>query len=192
MVLAGALAAPAQAEVILYEATLSGLQEASPNTSEGAGSVGVTIDTDDSTMRVQATFSDLTGTTTAAHIHCCAPIGVNASVATTTPTFLGFPSGVTSGTYDATFDMTLASSYRSGFIDDHGGTTALAFAALLEGLDDGLAYFNLHTSAFPGGEIRGQLSLVREPVAVPEPASAALVLAGLALLLSSRRRQPRR
>jgi hypothetical protein len=49
----------------------------------------------------------LTSTDTAAHIHCCAPLGTNAGVATTVPTFLGFPLGVTSGTYSSqVFDLT--------------------------------------------------------------------------------------
>jgi len=38
----------------------------------------------------------------------------------------------------------------------HGGTAAGAEAALVGGLAAGQAYFNIHTSPFPGGEIRGQ------------------------------------
>lgn len=38
-----------------------------------------------------------------------------------------------------------------------------AEAALLAGLLNGTAYFNIHTMMFPGGEIRGQLHLVPEP-----------------------------
>ncbi|MBS0485263.1 MAG: CHRD domain-containing protein, partial [Proteobacteria bacterium] len=50
------------------------------------------------------------------------------------------------------------------------------------GLDDGKAYFNLHTNLFPGGEIRGLLS------PVPEPESYALWLAGLGVLTVCARR----
>ena len=36
----------------------------------------------------------------------------------------------------------------------NGGTAASAFAALCAGIDGGMAYFNIHTNAFAGGEIR--------------------------------------
>jgi hypothetical protein len=86
---------------------------------------------------------------------------------------------VTSGTYDQTFDLTLASSWRAGFITDHGGTPAGAEAALAAGLASRTAYLNVHTSFAPGGEIRGFL-------AVPEPSSPALVGAALGLLALTR------
>jgi len=83
-------------------------------------------------MRVEISFSGLTGTTTASHIHCCeATPGANANVmvATTTPTFPGFPLGVTSGSYDQTFDLTNAGSYNPDFITAHGGTVLCAETA---------------------------------------------------------------
>src|SRR4051812_12331995 len=89
----------------VFYANLSGPSEAVPNTSPGVGKAIVTIT--DNMMRVQVTFSGLTGTTLASHIH--APVliaGGAAGVATTTPTFAGFPLGVTSGNYDNTLDMT--------------------------------------------------------------------------------------
>ena len=51
-------------------------------------------------------------------------------VATTTPTFPGFPPGVTSGTYDNTLDTSLASAFNPAFVTDHGGTAAGAETAL--------------------------------------------------------------
>jgi hypothetical protein len=182
LALAAALALPAQAAIIEYEATLNGLQEVPPNASPGTGTAEVTIDTQANTMRVQASFSGLLSNTTNAHIHCCALPGFSAGVATTTPTFPGFPGGVTAGIYDQIFDMTMASSFNPAFITANGGTPASAFARLLIGLDAGEAYFNVHSVMFPGGEIRGQLSRV------PEPASAALLLAALGLLAATRRR----
>jgi hypothetical protein len=118
-------------------------------------------------MHVDVAFSGLRGPTTAAHIHCCLPSplasGVNAMVATTTPTFTGFPLGVTSGTYSHDFDLTLASSYNPAFITsafNASGTIAGAEAALEAGIGNGETYLNIHTAlplGFPGGEIRGFL-----------------------------------
>ncbi len=84
-------------------------------------------------MRVQASFSGLTGNSTNAHIHgnTLAPFSGTAIVATPLPTFPGFPSGVTSGTYDTTFDMSLAPSWNSAYITAHGGTPLSAFADLI-------------------------------------------------------------
>ena len=53
--------------------------------------------------------------------------------------------------------MTLASSYNPAFVTAHGGTVAGAEADLLAGLKAGQAYLNIHSSTFPGGEIRGFL-----------------------------------
>lgn len=170
------------AAVTVYTATLTGAAEAPPNGSPGSGTAFVTIDDIAQTMRVQASFSGLTGPVTAAHIHCCTavPGAGNAGVATPTPSFPGFPGGVMAGTYDHSFDMSLASSWNAAFLLNNGGTTQFAFGTLLNGLLQGRAYFNIHTQVFPGGEIRGFLAA---PAAgVPEPASWAMMLAGFGLV----------
>jgi CHRD domain/PEP-CTERM motif len=178
-----ALALPATAHESIYAAALTGSAENPPNASPGSGAARVTIDFDLVTMRVEASFLDLMGTTTASHIHCCAAADANAGVASQTPSFTGFPLGVMAGSYDHTFDMTMASSYNAAFITANGGTVSGAFNALVAGLDGGLAYFNIHTTSFPGGELRGQLALV------PEAETWALMLAGLAAVGAATRRR---
>jgi hypothetical protein len=120
------------------------------------------------TIQINATFSGLTSSNiTGAHIHCCAPFGTNAGVATTTPTFPGFPLGMTSGTYTSqVFDLTQPLIYNTapgGFLSMFPGIPQ-AEAALIAGIENGQTYFNIHTSNFPGGEIRGQLTAVPGPI----------------------------
>lgn len=187
-----ALALPAAAHDTVYIGTLSGAKEAPANASPGTGSATLTINDHDNTLRVQFDFSGLLGNSTAAHIHCCtvtAETGT-AGVATTTPTFAGMLAGVnlgvTSGSYDHTFDMNLATSYNAAFLNNpttFNGNTALAFAALASGIADGKAYLNVHSNVVPGGEIRTFFTL--SPV--PEPQTYALMLAGLGLLALRRR-----
>lgn len=176
------LFSPLFAAPITFIAHLDGLSEEPPNGSQGTGTALVTIDDMAHTMSVDVVFSDLSTGNTAAHIHVInGPGDTNTTdtvgpVATTTPTFPGFPSGTTSGTYDMTFDTTLASSYRAGWITDSGGTTELAETELFAGITSGRAYLNIHSATFPGGEIRGFLTLV------PEPASLTLALIGIVSL----------
>lgn len=177
------LAVPANAAVMIFGAVLSGAQESSPNDSLGTGTAVVTLDDAAKTLRVQTTFSGLTGLTTAAHIHCCAGLGLDAGVATQVPTFTGFPAGTTAGSYDQTFDMTLASSWNPAFITNNGGTVDTAFLALRTGMLAELSYLNIHTDVFPRGEIRGQLA------AIPEPATWGLMIAGFGAVGAAMRRR---
>jgi hypothetical protein len=177
----GAAAAP-----IYYVATLSGANESPPNISPATGFATVVFDSVAHTLFISTDFQGLTGTSTVAHIHCCVGIPLdttlNAAAATPTPTFPGFPTGVTAGSYNHLLDLTLTSSYRSGFVTASGGTAAGAEAVLGEGLRQGRAYFNIHSATYPGGEIRGFL-------VTPEPGTFALVGGVLAASLYFRRRR---
>lgn len=176
-IIAVCLAWSADAVPITYRATLSGTAEDPPNASPGTGSALVTIDTAANDLHVMFSFADLLGTTTAAHIHgpTAMPLDGIAGVVTTTPTFPGTPLGVTTGSYDQSFDLTLASTFNSAFVTAQGGVPE-ASAALAAALAEGTAYLNIHTTSFGMGEIRGFLTPIPLPAALP------LLLAGLLAL----------
>jgi hypothetical protein len=182
------LPAPAANAIpMTFEADLSGANEVPVVISPGTGLATIVLDPTAETLQVNATFSGLTSNTTMAHIHCCAPLGTNAGVATTVPAFDGFPLGGTSGTFSsAVFDLTQSSIYNPAFVTLEGGL-AQAEAALIAGIGGGMTYFNIHTVDNPGGEIRGQLSPVPGPIA--GAGLPGLILAGGGLLAWWRRRQ---
>ena len=130
------------------------------NASPGLGFALIGYDAAAHTLSVLAGFDDLLAGVSASHIHCCAAAPTNAGVATTTPTFPGFPSGVTMGFYSQIFDLTLMSSFNPAFIAANGGTPLAAELVLAAGIASGLTYFNIHTTMFTGGEIRGTLTPV--------------------------------
>ena len=176
MVMMAALMVPApaaHADPITFIANLSGANENPANASPGTGVATIVLDPVAQTLQVNATFAGLTSNTTAAHIHCCQTMpgtNQNEGVATAVPTFpavdgfLGFPLGVTSGTFTSgVYDLTQPLIYNPAFVGT--GTIAQAEAALIAGIEGGATYFNIHTGNFPMGEIRGELTAVPGPIA---------------------------
>jgi hypothetical protein len=144
--------------LITCKATLLGVNENPPNSSPATGSITFTFDQSSSTSTWVLIWSGLTAPATAGHVHSPAPPGVNAGVVVP---FTGI-AAATSGT-------------SSGSTTTLNGRTAAQFA---NDLLTGMAYSNIHTSIFPGGEIRGQL-VCAGPVGVPEfpPVLGALAIA---------------
>src|SRR2546423_7338007 len=171
-------AAAGHAAPIAFVANLLPGNEVPPTASTGSGTAIVILDPSANTMHVNIVFGGLTSGTTASHIRCCeAAPGANANVgvATTTPTFAGFPLGVTSGTYDNTLNLLAASSYNPAFIAgpfDPSHTVAGAATALINGIENAETYLNIHTVQFGGGEIRGILVAPRLTPLVPAGAAS--------------------
>jgi hypothetical protein len=148
-----------------------------PTASAGTGYGTALYDNVAHTLKLDCTFSGLdpvnnTGVT-ASHIHSetLLPFQGTAGVATTTPTFAGFPAGVLAGEYHNTLDLTLASSWNPAYVTAKGGI-AQAEAAFTASLAAGTAYWNIHSQKYGSGEIRGFMQLV------PEPASCLLFCLG--------------
>jgi hypothetical protein len=120
---------------IPFSATIEGAKEV-PAVSSGAKGTGTFVL---NSVRTELTFditvdhAQLTGPIAAAHIHNAAA-GVNGGVKRT----LSFINGTASGTWKST---------------DTEALTATLVAELLAGR----LYVNVHTSANPGGELRGQI-----------------------------------
>ena len=167
------LATPAEATIYIFEAPLTGSQESPAVDTTGNGFTSVTLDDALHTLRVEATFADLIGTTTASHIHVLPDsTALTGPVVTELPSFTGFPLGVMSGTYDHTFDTSDSSTWNPTFLANNGGTALGAETAFLAALQNGLGYLNVHSTFRPGGEIRGNLH------AVPEAGTWAMMLIG--------------
>lgn len=149
------LCASANAFVWTFNDPLDGLQETPPNNSPATGTAMGTYDDVTNVLTISVSASGFLGNLTAGHIHRGA-VGVAGPVI--------FPLTNTGG-------ATVWSSNNVFNLTDAQETDLM----------NGLYYVNLHTSVFPGGEIRGQLHLV------PEPASLLTLAGGLGLLLRRRR-----
>jgi hypothetical protein len=133
-----------------YFADLNGHQE-NPDVATAAIGKGLAvISADASTVTYLVTYTGLSGTVNAAHIHTGA-VGANGGVIL--PLVAG-PSPMTGA-------LTSANFAASGSV-----TT---FAEAIAAIRAGTTYFNLHTTANPGGEIRGQIGVT---VAAPAPTPA--------------------
>jgi hypothetical protein len=184
-----ALCASSASQAATFTTQLSGPAEAPPNASPGTGNATVNFDLTAHLLSIDMSFSGLTSGTTASHIHCCTAPPAAAPVATQVPTFTGFPLGVTSGTYSRAFNTLDPATWNPTFVTANGGSVAGAEAALAAGLAAGSSYLNVHTTAFPAGEIRGFLTAAAVGQVPEPPALALFAIAVGALAVARRKRQ---
>jgi CHRD domain len=110
-------------------------QEVPPNNSSASGTADVTYNKDTKMLTYTLNWSGLTGKATMAHIHGTAPRGTNAGVK---------------------HDLTnVLKKETSGSFTDSVKIDASDIKE--DSLLSGFYYFNIHTPANPGGEIRAQI-----------------------------------
>lgn len=153
-----ALSVVTKADTITFTAVLSGANEVPVRQSNGTGAATVTLDDITGKGTITVGFTGLSAAVTGGHIHCCAAPGANGPVIVPFDAFLTLTSGGTAGAL-ASYSFTLT-------------------AAQITAMKNGLTYVNIHTSTFPGGEIRGQL-IPAGGAPVPEPGTLILLGAGL-------------
>ena len=159
LLLAGALAAIGAQAQSTFQVTLSGLTENPVNASPGIGFGTVVLNAAQTQITVNESWSGLLAPATASHIHGPAGLGTNSPVLFP---FSGVPNATSGAITEQTFSIT---------------PTQVGY------LTSGLLYMNIHTSVFPGGEIRGQL------VPAPEPSTFALAGMGVAATVWKLRRR---
>ncbi len=110
---------------------LRGANEVPPNASPASGSVDAMFNKDTNLLRWKVNYAGLSGAATAGHFHGPAAVSANAGVA------LGWPGPISNG------------------MEGSATLTPAQAADLMAGR----WYANVHTAAFPGGEVRGQMTV---------------------------------
>lgn len=155
----------ASATLIDLTATINGAQAnaGAGSGATGTGSGAMTLDTDTNLLNWNISWNGLTGAVTAIHFHGPALPNQNAGVQIA----LG----------------NISPAISNAVLTDQQETDLLA----------GLWYINIHTAAFPAGEIRGQVMIDRndQSDSVPAPAALSVLLFGLGGLAFARRKRSR-
>lgn len=183
-------AAPAVAKTLTFSTLVNGAQEVpTPESPSGAvGEATITVDTvaesiDFALSVIGLDLPDLLDIPTVGpvHLHSGAPGETGPIVA---------PFGSFTGPdFDDDFPfLTAAIGQVSGFslnVSDFTFESSGDFSDFLSDLSSGNIYVNVHSIANPAGDIRGDFAAVAP---VPLPASALLLIGGMAGLFSMRRR----
>lgn len=131
-VLGSAASMPAFAQSY-FTAQLTGAQEVPPVTTTAGGFGRVTLNAAQTEITVSIHYTTANGTVTMGHIHGPANVGANAPVI---------------------FNLSPTTGVNAGSVI---GTTFAVTPAQVTELRNGRLYFNVHSTANTGGEIRGQI-----------------------------------
>jgi hypothetical protein len=138
------------APALTFSASLRGDNEVPPSGSSATGQANFTLSMDEMTLSYKIEASNLHNITMA-HIHIAAA-GANGPIAVWL-----YPSAPPATLISGVFNGVLAEDDFAA-ADLLGPLEGLTLRDLFDEIDAGNAYVNIHTSQFPGGEIRGQIS----------------------------------
>ena len=113
-----------------FSATLKGADETPPNSTAGTGQVTATLNSATKAFTYKVTYSGLTGPAVAAHFH-------QGAAGASGPPVVPVPKE----------NLANPIKGKATLTDDQ-----------VKALEAGQLYFNIHTAANPGGEVRGQLT----------------------------------
>jgi len=150
-VVANLIAAPmVTSQTERFSASLAGANEVPPINSAGTGNFEMTIRPDG--ISFSLSFSDLSSNLSVAHLHF-APSKVAGGVMIFLCGGGGQPACPVATSGNITGTITAANVTGPG----GQGIAAGDLDSALEAVRDGLSYANMHTTMFPGGEIRGNV-----------------------------------
>jgi CHRD domain len=139
-------------------ATLRGIEEPPSVITEASGQFKGTISRNEDSIEYELRYENLQGNVTQGHIHV-GQKGVNGGISVwlcgtaTNPGPVGTPLCPASGSVSRTVTA-------ADVVGPAGqGVSAGEFADLVRAIRSGVTYANVHSSLFPGGEIRGQISV---------------------------------
>jgi hypothetical protein len=145
-----------RAEERQFRAVLEGTQEVPALSTEGRGSFRARIANDGGAIYYELAYAALEGTVTQAHIH----IGqkdVNGGIAIFLCSNLGNGPAGTQACPAAPARITGVITATDVIGPAAQGVTAGELDEVIQALREGVAYANVHSTLFPGGEIRSQL-----------------------------------
>jgi hypothetical protein len=157
-----AFAAPGMAGAEQIQATLIGYEEVPALSTPAGGQLRAMISNNDQFIDYELTYSGLTGEVRQAHIHF-GQHSVNGGIAIwlcgteVNPGPAGTPTCPQEGTVTGTAGMAQVVGPAGQGID------AQDLEAAIAAIRAGTGYANVHSSRFPGGEIRGQIRASSRP-----------------------------
>ncbi len=163
LVLAGALTISllAQATLSSGHADLSGYEENPTLSSDATGTADVEISTDRNSVAYALTYSGFTTNIQFAHIHLGRPAingGIMVFLCTNGTPPANVPAPPACPQNGGTVKGTLTGANVLATTNPPQGVAAGEFDEFVDALRAEAAYVNIHTDAFPAGEIRGQVT----------------------------------
>ncbi len=159
LTLGGATMATATGDRFKARTNLTGYEEVMPISTSGGGTFRATINKDD-TIDYKLWFSGTEGTVTQAHIHF-GQEGVNGGIMVFLCSNLGNgPAGTQACPAEGQVEGTLDAASVVG--PSGQGIAVREFDEVVSVIRAGVAYVNVHSTLYPGGEIRGQLDTKRD------------------------------